>query len=79
LNIARFDSGRYNALIRKAARLKGSRRYDAFGKLDVELARKAAPMIPTFFTKEATLVSNRVDPRCIVLRPRLDLTAVCLK
>jgi hypothetical protein len=29
------------------------------------------------FLKEPTLVSNRVG--CIVLRPVLDLTAVCLK
>jgi len=79
LNPARFDSPRYNGLLRRAARIRGSRRYHAYGKLDVQLARDAAPMIPTVFTKEPTFVSKRVDHRCIVLRPALDLAAVCLK
>jgi len=79
LNLSRFDSARYNGLLRRTARIRGSRRYQAYGKLDVRLARDAAPMIPTFFTKEPTFVSKRVDRRCIVLRPTLDLTAVCLK
>jgi hypothetical protein len=26
-----------------------------------------------------TFVSNRLDPRCRILRPQLDLAAVCLK
>jgi peptide/nickel transport system substrate-binding protein len=79
LNLSRFDSGRYNGLLRRAARIRGSRRYQAYGKLDVRLARDVAPMIPTVFTKEPTFVSKRVDRRCIVLRPALDLAAVCLK
>jgi ABC-type transport system substrate-binding protein len=45
--------------------------------IDVRLARDAAPMVATTFLNEPTLVSERVG--CIVLRPELDLTAVCLK
>ena len=41
------------------------------------IAREAAPMAAVDFLKEPTLVSERVG--CIVLRPVLDLTAVCLK
>jgi ABC-type transport system substrate-binding protein len=78
-NIGRFDSPRYNGLLRRAARLRGSARYKAYGRLDVQLARDAAPLIALAFSKNATLVSKRVDRRCIVLRPALDLTAVCLK
>jgi hypothetical protein len=36
-------------------------------------------MIAVQNPNEPTLVSKRVDPRCVVLRPGLDLTAVCLK
>ena len=78
-NVGRFDSARYNGLMRRAARLRGSARYQAYGKLDVQLARDAAPMIAIAFENVPTLVSKRVDRRCIVLRPTLDLTAVCLK
>ena len=76
-NLARFDSPKYNRLMRAASRLQGSARYRAYGKLDVELARDAAPLVPIEFFDEPTLVSKRVG--CIVLRPALDLTAACLK
>ena len=36
-------------------------------------------MVAAYVINEPTLVSSRVDPRCVVLRPILDLTAVCLK
>jgi dipeptide transport system substrate-binding protein len=78
-NASRFDSPRYNRLMRRAARLRGEARYGAYGRLDVRLARDAAPLVPVAFSAEPTLVSRRVDPRCIVLRPTLVLNAVCLK
>jgi peptide/nickel transport system substrate-binding protein len=78
-NTARFNSPRYNARLRRAARLQGAARYRAYGKLDVELARVAAPMAAIFYANEGTLVSKRVG--CVVVRPGfgLDLTAACLK
>ncbi len=76
-NLGRFDSPKYNRLMRLAARLEGAARYEKYGALDVELARKAAPLVPIEFFDEPTLVSKRVG--CIVLRPVLDLTAACLK
>jgi peptide/nickel transport system substrate-binding protein len=78
-NFSYFNSPKYNRLMRKAARLQGQARYRAYGRLDVQLARDAAPMVVFSFGNEPTLVSKRVDRRCIVLRPALDLTAVCLK
>jgi len=36
-------------------------------------------MIAVEYVNSATLVSKRVYARCIVLRPTLDLTAVCQK
>jgi len=76
-NSARFNSAYYNALMRRAARLQGGARYRAYGRLDVQLARDAAPLVPVFHPNAATLVSKRVG--CVVVRPLLDLTAVCLK
>ena len=63
--------------MRSAARLQGAERYRAYGRLDVELSRDAAPRVPVFVQNQSTLVSARVG--CVVLRPTLDLTAVCLK
>jgi ABC-type transport system substrate-binding protein len=76
-NLGRFDSSTYDRLMRRAARLQGPERYRAYGELDVRLARDAAPSVAISFLSEPTLVSARVG--CIVLRPVLDLTAVCLK
>ncbi len=78
-NLSHFNSERYNRLLRRTARLQGAARYRAYGKLDVRLARDAAPIVAISYLNDATLVSKRVDRRCIVLRPTLDLTAVCLK
>jgi ABC-type transport system substrate-binding protein len=76
-NWGRFDSPEYNRLLRDAASLKGDARYNAYGALDGKISRDAAPMIPVSFSRSPTLVSNRVG--CIVLRPQLDLTAMCLR
>jgi peptide/nickel transport system substrate-binding protein len=77
-NFARFASGPYDRQMRRAARLpQGSDRNSAYAALDVRLARDAAPLAAVDFLNEPTLVSKRVG--CIVLRPVLDLTAVCLK
>jgi peptide/nickel transport system substrate-binding protein len=76
-NVGRFDSPSYTSRMRAAARRQGAARYRTYGELDVQLARDAAPSAPISFFNEATLVSDRVG--CVVLRPTLDLTAVCLK
>lgn len=77
-NFSYFNSPRYNRLFDEARRLPaGPERNRAFGKLDVELSRDAAPTIPYVNGNAATFVSART--RCVVLNPWLDLTAVCLK
>ena len=78
-NFSGFNQPRYNRLLEDAARQKGIARERAYANLDLQLARDAAPIVPIDFLKEATFVSKRVDPRCLVLRPTLDLVAVCLK
>ena len=78
-NYSGFNQPQYNRLLEDAARRRGIARERAYANLDVQLARDAAPMVPIDFLNEATFVSKRVDPRCRVLRPALDLAAVCLK
>jgi ABC-type oligopeptide transport system substrate-binding subunit len=78
-NVSHFASKKYGRMLQRAARLQGARRYREYAKLDVQLARDAAPSVATDYPNAATFVSARVDPRCIVLRPSLDVTAVCLK
>jgi peptide/nickel transport system substrate-binding protein len=72
-----FDSPKYNARLAAASKLTGSARYAAYGKLDVELARNAAPMVAYESESALAFVSRRTG--CIVLNPFLDLAAVCLK
>jgi peptide/nickel transport system substrate-binding protein len=69
----------YARLLAKAARSSGSARYRAYGALDVRLSRDLAPLIPAYYNVVPTFVSRRVDPRCVVRRPYLDLAAVCLR
>jgi ABC-type transport system substrate-binding protein len=77
-NFARFASTPYDRQMRRAARvLQTSDRSSAYAALDVGLARDLAPVAAVDFLNEPTLVSKRVG--CIVLRPVLDLTSVCLE
>ncbi|HEX9415648.1 MAG TPA: ABC transporter substrate-binding protein [Gaiellaceae bacterium] len=76
-NFARFSSPKYNRLLAQAARLSGQARYRAYGKLDVELARDAAPLAAFMNENALTFVSKRTG--CVVVNPFLDLAAVCLK
>ncbi|MGH3077206.1 MAG: ABC transporter substrate-binding protein [Gaiellaceae bacterium] len=77
-NYSYFNSPTFNRLFDQASRLPvGSERDRAYGRLDVQLSRDAAPAIPFANLNAMTFVSARVG--CIVLNPGLDLTAVCLK
>jgi peptide/nickel transport system substrate-binding protein len=77
-NLARFESSGYDGELRRAARVPlGSERNRVYGELDARIARDAAPLAAVDVLNEATFVSDRVG--CIVLRPALDLTAVCLR
>ena len=45
-NLSYFNSPKYNRLLDDASRLTGAARYRAYGELDVQISRDAAPMIP---------------------------------
>ena len=77
-NFIRLASVPYDRQMRHTAALpQGDERSSAYGTLDVRIARDLAPVAPVDFLNEPTLISGRVG--CVVLRPVLDLTAVCLK
>jgi ABC-type oligopeptide transport system substrate-binding subunit len=77
-NVAGFASADYDRVMRRAARVRDARtRSRTYGALDARLARDSAPLAAINVLNEATFVSERVG--CKVLRPALDLTAVCLK
>ena len=77
VNFSRFNSLRYNRLLDQAGRLSGPARYRAYGELDAQLARDAAPAIAAANPNTWALVSARTG--CVVMNPVFDLTAVCLK
>jgi ABC-type transport system substrate-binding protein len=76
-NWSYFDSPKYNRLIERASRLTGPARYRTYGRLDLDLARNAAPAVAYGHTNVLTLVSTRVG--CVVVNPWLELAAACLK
>jgi ABC-type oligopeptide transport system substrate-binding subunit len=76
-NLSYFNSPKYNRLLDEASRLTGAARLRAYGELDVQISRDAAPMIPVSRVSTFAFVSSRVG--CVVMNPALDLTAVCLK
>jgi peptide/nickel transport system substrate-binding protein len=77
-NYSYFDSPRYSRLLEAASRLPvGPARYKAYGELDVDIAKHAAPAIAFAYDRALTLVGPRTG--CVVLNSTLDLAAVCLK
>ena len=77
-NWSYFDSPTFNRKLDRASKLPlGPERSRAYGQIDVELSRDAAPAIPYGVGNAFTLVSSRVG--CVVANPSLDFTAVCLK
>lgn len=76
-DFSHLKSPRYKRQLALAAQLSGPARYRAYGTLDVELARDAAPAIAAMNVNTWAFVSARTG--CVVMNPYLDLTAVCLK
>ena len=60
-NAALFNSPKFNKLMDKAALLAGDARYAAYGKLDVQLMKEAAPWAPYINSNNRMLVSSRIS------------------
>ena len=61
INSAYFNSAKYNAAMKAAAKLAGQARYKAYGKLDVDIMTNAAPWAPVFNYTQRDFISSRVE------------------
>ncbi len=78
LNRSYFNSRHYNKLIDQAGRLSGRARYDAYGKLALDIERNAAPMAAYMDRNNRFLVSSRVG--CVSVDAHgLNLAGLCLE
>ena len=73
-----FNSPHFNRLLDRAERLVGPARFRLYGRLDIELARDAAPAVPYVLPNTGVLVSRRAGCQRFD-RPLFDLATVCLK
>jgi peptide/nickel transport system substrate-binding protein len=77
-DISAFNSPYYNRLIDQAGALSGGARYNAYGRLAVDIARDAAPMAAVFVRNTRFYVSSRVG--CLSVSAHgLDLAGLCIK
>jgi len=74
-----FDNPVYDRKLVGAAKLVGRKREVAYGKLDVELAREAAPLVAFTYQTHQDFFSERMG--CHVYNPAygMDLAALCLR
>jgi peptide/nickel transport system substrate-binding protein len=81
INRSYFNSPHFNRLIDQAGRLSGQARYDAYGKLALDIARDAAPMATFINRNHRFFVSSRIG--CVravgVAAHGIDLAGLCLK
>ena len=77
--IPTFDDPAYRRKLTAAARLSGPARYLAYGRLDVDLARNAAPLAAIGNASIRDFFSARVG--CQVFNPLygMDLAALCIR
>jgi ABC-type transport system substrate-binding protein len=60
-NYSYWNSAKYNALMKAAAKLTGQARYTAYGKLDVDIMKNAAPWAPIFNYTSRDFIGPRVE------------------
>jgi len=60
-NYAYFNDAKYNKLMKAAAKLSGQARYTAYGNLDIDIMKNAAPWIPIFNYTSRDFVSARIE------------------
>ncbi len=78
-NVAYFNSPKFNAKMNAASRLSGSARYTAYGDLDVNMMKNAAPWAPRSNFNNRIFLSKKVG--CFTYNSiyGTDLAAACLK
>ena len=78
-NIAYFDVPLYNRELRAAAALRGDARYRAYGSLDLQLMRDAAPLAPIANGTNSIFLSARVGCFTYSNVYGVDPAALCLE
>ena len=78
-NVAYFNDPKYNKKMLSASRLTGDARGTAYGNLDVDISKNAAPWASYYNLNDRLFVSKRFG--CFVFNPiyTVDLAAACLK
>jgi hypothetical protein len=80
VNLAYFNNSNINTKLAHANPLNGAARYQAYGKLDVEIMAKRAPWVPIAISNALKFNSARV--RGYVLQPSIahaDLNTFLIK
>ena len=80
-NTAYFNDPEANRLMRAAARLTGRKRLEAYGKLDLLIQERWAPVVPILRRNHREFFSARIDTKSIVQSPvyELDLGRLALR
>lgn len=78
VNLSYFSDVRLDRRLDRLAHLSGAARYEAFGRLDVEVARELAPLAAYAVLNGRAFVSRRVG--CVRFNPvyGVDLAHICL-
>jgi ABC-type transport system substrate-binding protein len=77
-DVSYFKSRHYNRLLDGLEALSGRARYDAYGRLAVDVARNAAPMAAVFVRNTRFFVASHVG--CLSVSAHgLDLASLCIK
>lgn len=66
-NYSRFDDAAVNARLDAAARLTGARRHREFARIEADVLRRDAPVIPLFRSRQVIFVSAGTG--CVVYNP----------
>ncbi len=78
-NLSRLDDPGLDKRLTAASELPAPARFSSYGKLDVEVMRDLAPVVPYANQAAYFLVSNRIG--CVIYNPvyYLDYAALCLR
>jgi peptide/nickel transport system substrate-binding protein len=68
-NLSYFSNPAYNRRLRRAARLSGKRRRDAYAKVERDILGKQAPLAPFGTPNARAFFSERVNPNSLVYQP----------
>jgi len=80
-NTAYFNDPEANRLLRRAATLTGKKRFDVYGKLDLLIQKRWAPIVPIMRRNDREFFSARIDTKSIVQSSvyELDLGRLALR